>query len=306
MPYASDLERRITRRVGQAIADFGLIEDGDRILVGVSGGKDSIGLFRVLDLLRRRSPVRFTLVAGTLDQGYEGFDPLGLRAWYDAHGFEYRIVRQDAYDIEGKLASGVTLCAFCSRQRRGFLYALAEEVAATKIALGHHADDMIETLLLNQFFGGKIRTMAPRRRSDDGRHVVIRPLAYVFEQDLADYAAEQRFPITACGCPMCGSAELQRKQVKWLLGDLEDRNPGIKETLLRAMANVHVDELLVPPAKLAAGSARGRVTRGTAGRRTWQELPVAPLERATAQPGRREAPEGVSGEGPADPPLAPR
>lgn len=267
MPYASDLERRITRRAGQAIADFGLIDEGDRVLVGVSGGKDSMALLRVLDLLRRRAPIRYTLVAGTLDQGYAGFDPSGLRAWYEANGFEYRIVRQDAHDLEGKLASGTTLCAFCSRQRRGFLYALADEVGATKIALGHHADDLVETLLLNQLFGGKIRTMAPRRRSDDGRHVVIRPLAYVWEQDLADYAAERRLPITACGCPLCGSAELQRKQVKWLLGDLEDRNPGVKETLLRAMANVSLDELLVPPAKLAAGRPQGRVTRGTAGGR---------------------------------------
>lgn len=266
MPYASTLERRIARRVGQAVADFGLIEEGDRILVGVSGGKDSMSLFRILDLLRRRAPVRYTLIAGTLDQGYQGFDPTGLRAWYEANGYDYRIVRQEADDPEGKLASGITLCAFCSRQRRGFLYALAGEVGASKIALGHHADDLVETLLLNQFFGGKLRTMAPRRRSDDGRHVVIRPLAYVWEQDLADYAAEQRFPITACGCPLCGSSELQRKQVKWLLGDLEDRNPGIKETLLRAMANVHVDELLVPPAKLAAGRPQGRVRRGTGAR----------------------------------------
>jgi len=266
MPYASDLERRISRRVGQAVADFDLIAEGDRVLVGVSGGKDSMALLRVLDLLRRRSPVRFTLIAGTLDQAYPGFDPTGLRAWYEANGYEYRIVRQEAHDLEGKLASGITLCAFCSRQRRGFLYALAEEVGATKIALGHHADDLVETLLLNQLFGGKIRTMSPKRRSDDGRHVVVRPLAYVWEQDLADYAAERRLPITACGCPMCGSAELQRKQVKWLLGDLEDRNPGVKETLLRAMANVHLDELLVPPAKLAAGAARGRITRGTARR----------------------------------------
>lgn len=265
--YASDLERRITRRVGQAIADFGLIEEGDRVLVGVSGGKDSIALLRVLDLLRRRSPVRYTLVAGTLDQGYAGFDPEPLRAWFLANGYEHRIVRQDAHDLEGKMASGITLCAFCSRQRRGFLYALASEVGATKIALGHHADDLVETLLLNQLFGGKIRTMAPRRRSNDGRHVVIRPLAYVWEQDLADYAVEQGFPIAACGCPMCGSAELQRKQVKWLLGDLEDRNPGVKETLLRAMANVHLDELLVPPSRLAAGRTQGRVTRGTAGPR---------------------------------------
>ncbi len=279
MPYASDLERRITRRVGQAIADFGLIEEGDRILVGVSGGKDSLALLRVLDLLRRKSPVRYTLVAGTLDQGYDGFDPAPLGAWYEANGYEHRIVRQEAYDLEGKMRSGITLCAFCSRQRRGFLYALASEVGATRIALGHHADDLVETLLLNQFFGGKIRTMSPKRRSDDGRHTVIRPLAYVWEQDLADYAAEQGFPVTACGCPMCGSSELQRTQVKWLLGDLEDRTPGVKETLLRAMANVHVDELLVPPTRLAAGETRGRVTRGTAGpRRTAQRipLPVAP------------------------------
>ncbi|HEX7125756.1 MAG TPA: tRNA 2-thiocytidine(32) synthetase TtcA [Thermodesulfobacteriota bacterium] len=277
--YASDLERRITRRVGQAIADFGLVEEGDRILVGVSGGKDSMALLRVLDLLRRRSPVRYTLVAGTLDQGYAGFDAEPLRAWYLANGYEHRIVRQEAYDLEGKMASGITLCAFCSRQRRGFLYALAGEVGATKVALGHHADDLVETLLLNQLFGGKIRTMAPKRRSDDGRHVVIRPLAYVWEQDLADYAAEQGFPITACGCPMCGSPELQRKQVKWLLGDLEDRNPGVKETLLRAMANVHVDELLVPPAKLAAGRVQGRITRGTAGPRRAARriaLPIVP------------------------------
>lgn len=133
----------------------------------------------------------------------------------------------------------------------------------------------LETLLLNQFFGGKLRTMAPRRCSDDGRHVVIRPLAYVWEQDLADYAAEQRFPTTACGCPLCGSSELQRKQVKWLLGDLEDRNPGVKETLLRAMANVHVDERLVPPAKLAAGRPQGRVTRETGAR-----LPVLQAQAA--------------------------
>lgn len=310
MRHASDLERRITRRVGQAIADFGLIEDGDRILVGVSGGKDSMALFRILDLLRRRSPVRYTLVAGTLDQGYEGFDPSGLEAWYEANGYEHRIVRQDARDLEGKLASGITLCAFCSRQRRGFLYTLAGEVGANTIALGHHADDLVETLLLNQFFGGKLRTMAPRRRSDDGRHVVIRPLAYVWEQDLARYAAEQRLPVTACGCPMCGSAELKRKQVKWFLAYLEGRNPGLKETLLRAMANVHVDELLVPPAKLAAGRPQGRVTRGAAGRAAGARLEAAGTAPGTAAgqppPGRLPLPHapGAGSPEPAWPPAA--
>lgn len=282
-----DLERRITRRVGQAIADFGLIEEGDRILVGVSGGKDSLTLLRILDRMRRRSPVRYTLIAGTLDQGYPGYDPAPLKAWYEANGYEYRIVRQEAEDLEGKLASGVTLCAFCSRQRRNFLYALAEEVGATKIALGHHADDLIETLLLNLFFGGQIRTMAPRRRSDNGRHVVIRPLAYVWEADLARYAREAGLPVIPCGCPMCGSVNLQRQRMKWLLGHLESCHPGVKETLLRSMANVRVDELLVPPARLAAGITRGAFRRGTGGR-----LPLVPApEEAPAASSRGAAPE---------------
>src|SRR5216683_313294 len=238
------LEKRLLRDAGRAIADFRMIEDGDRILVGISGGKDSFTLLWALGQLQRRAPVKFSLVACNLDQGHPGFPAARLEAYLRAQGVEVVMLREDTYSVVKRLVpEGKTACSVCSRLRRGILYNAAQELGCNKIALGHHRDDLIESLLMSMLFTGKLRSMPPRLRSDDGRNVVIRPLCTSAESDIAAFAEEMKFPIIPCD--LCGSQEnLQRKRVKRLLSELEGEHPGVRSSLLAAMGNVMPEHLL--------------------------------------------------------------
>jgi tRNA 2-thiocytidine biosynthesis protein TtcA len=238
------LRKRLRRQVGQAIADFALIEEGDRVMVCLSGGKDSYGLLDMLLTLKDAAPVRFDIIAVNLDQKQPGFPAEVLPAYLAARGVPFRIVEQDTYSVVKRLIpEGGTLCSLCSRLRRGALYRVAGELGATKIALGHHRDDMMATFFLNLFFGGKLKTMPPKLVSDDGRHVVIRPLAYVRERDLARYAAAMAFPIIPCN--LCGSQEhLKRREVSAMLREWERRHPGRVESIFNALGNVVATHLL--------------------------------------------------------------
>ena len=240
----SKLEKKLLHETGRAIADFGLIEAGDRILVGISGGKDSYALLYLLQQLQRSAPIDFSLVACNLDQGHPGFPAARLEAYLRATGAEVAMLKQDTFSIVKRLVpEGETTCALCSRLRRGILYNAAQGLRCTKIALGHHRDDLIESLLMSMFFTGKLRSMPPRLRSDDGRNVVIRPLCYAAEADIAAFAEEQKFPIIPCD--LCGSQEnLQRRRVKALLTQLESEHPGVRSSLLGAMGNVMPEHLL--------------------------------------------------------------
>jgi len=238
------LQKRLLRDAGRAIAEFDMIGPGDRILVGVSGGKDSFTLLHLLQQLQRSAPVEFTLLACNLDQGHPGFPAAELEAYLRGTGAEVLMLREDTYSVVKRLVpEGKTACSVCSRLRRGILYRAAREHGCTKIALGHHRDDVIETLLLNLFFSGQLKAMPPRLRSDDGRHVVIRPLVYAAESELTAFAAEKEFPIIPCD--LCGSQEqLQRKQVKALLRDWEKKHPGRLDTIFNALGNVAPSHLM--------------------------------------------------------------
>jgi tRNA 2-thiocytidine biosynthesis protein TtcA len=235
---ANKLTKRLRRLVGSAIADFGLIESGDRVMVCLSGGKDSYGLLEVLLALRDRAPLSFEIVAVNLDQKQPGFPADVLPRYLAGRGVAFHIAEQDTYSVVKRVVpDGKTMCSLCSRLRRGVLYRVASELGATKIALGHHRDDLLATFFLNLFFGGKLKTMPPKLVSDDGRHVVIRPLAYVRERDLARYADAMQFPLIPC--TLCGSQEnLQRKQVAAMLRDWEKRFPGRLDSIFNALANV--------------------------------------------------------------------
>lgn len=241
---ANKLEKRLCRLVGQAIADYDMIGPGERVMVCLSGGKDSYGLLDVLLKLRARAPVPFEIVAVNLDQRHPGFPEHVLPEYLRSIGVPFHIAVQDTYSVVKRLIpEGKTMCSLCSRLRRGVLYRVAGELGATRIALGHHRDDILETFFLNLFFGAKLKAMPPRLVSDDGRHVVIRPLAYVKEADLARYADVRRFPIIPCD--LCGSQEtLQRKQVKAMLQDWERRFPGRVETMFNALGHVKPSHLL--------------------------------------------------------------
>ena len=241
---ANKLQKRLRRQVGQAIGDYDMICAGDRVMVCLSGGKDSYGLLDILLRLREHAPLDFDIVAVNLDQRHPGFPEEVLPAYLRSIDVPFRIEVQDTYSVVKRLIpEGKTMCSLCSRMRRGVLYRVAGELGATKIALGHHRDDILETFFLNLFFGGKLKAMPPKLVSDDGNHVVIRPLAYVEETDLAAYAAIKRFPIIPCD--LCGSQEnLQRKQVKAMLHDWEKRFPGRTETIFRSLANVKSSHLL--------------------------------------------------------------
>jgi len=238
------LAKRLRRLVGQAIADFSMIEAGDKVMVCLSGGKDSYAMLDVLMRLREKSPVPFELVAVNLDQRHPGFPEHVLPEYLESVGVAYRIVVQDTYSVVKRvIPEGKTMCGLCSRLRRGALYKAAGELGANKIALGHHRDDILETFFLNLFHGGKLKTMPPKLISDDGKHVVIRPLAYVEECDLAAYAEARAFPIIPCD--LCGSQEqLQRKQVKSMLRDWEKQHPGRVESIFNALSSVTPSHLL--------------------------------------------------------------
>jgi tRNA 2-thiocytidine biosynthesis protein TtcA len=251
MGYASDLETRIAKKVTKAITDHNLIQQGDRIMVGLSGGKDSWALIQILDVLQKRAPIDFSLVAVNIDSGYEGYEHHKLTETCAARGWELHVEHTNIGEtIEDVLEESATPCSLCARLRRGALYRLAAAVGATKIALGHHADDFIETLLLNIFFQGAIKAMPARLVSDNGAHVVIRPLAYVFESEARQYAKESALPIIGCCCPACGDLSLQRQRMKRLIAQLEVEHPDIRNSILRSLGNVHTRHLLVRGAGL--------------------------------------------------------
>jgi tRNA 2-thiocytidine biosynthesis protein TtcA len=257
MGYRTDLEARIAKKTTRAIVDYDMIQDGDRIMVGLSGGKDSWALIQILGVLQERSPVKFTVVAANVDSGYKEYKHSVIARTCAERGWELRIEHTDIGElIEDILDEDKTPCSLCARLRRGVLYRVARELGATKIALGHHMDDFIETLLLNLFFSGSLKAMPPKLVSDDGAHVVIRPLAYVGEDEARLYAKECELPIVGCCCPACGDLSLQRQRIKRLLMDLEVEHPGVKSSMLKALANVAprhlLDTRLNPPADLRA------------------------------------------------------
>jgi tRNA 2-thiocytidine biosynthesis protein TtcA len=261
MPYSSSLETRLAKKTTKAIVEYGLIEHGDRVLVGLSGGKDSWALLHLLHVLRERAPVQFSLVAVNVDSGYKEYKHDLIARTCEARGWEYRIEHTNIGDvIDDVLESNATPCSLCARLRRGVLYRIADEVGANKIALGHHADDFIETLLLNIFFSGTLKAMPAKLVSDSGRHVVIRPLVSVGEEECRHYAKECGLPVIGCCCPACGDLSLQRQRMKRLLFDLEREHPGVKGSVLRALTNVAprhlLDTRLNPPAELRAGMSR--------------------------------------------------
>ena len=238
------LEKRLCRQMGEAIVDFNMIEEGDQVMVCLSGGKDSYGLLDILLKLQARAPIRFELVAVNLDQKQPGFPAHVLPNYLTELGVPFHIETQDTYSIvKDKIPEGKTMCSLCSRLRRGILYRVADELGATKIALGHHRDDILQTLLLNMFFGGKLKAMPPKLMSDDGRHVVIRPLALVSEDDLSTWAEHREFPIIPC--TLCGSQDnLQRQQVGEMLREWERRHPGRLDNMLHALQHTVPSHLM--------------------------------------------------------------
>ena len=238
------LEKKLCRLVGQAIGDFGMIEDGDKVMVCVSGGKDSYAMLDILMKLRERAPINFEIVAVNLDQKQPNFPAETLPSYLKNLGIQFHIEEQDTYSIVKRvIPEGKTTCGLCSRLRRGILYRVADELGATKIALGHHRDDILETLMLNMFYAGKLKGMPPKLRSDDGKHIVIRPLAYVPEKLLERYAQDMNFPIIPCD--LCGSQpNLQRQVMKEMLRDWEKKYPGRVENLFRSMHHIVPSHLM--------------------------------------------------------------
>lgn len=239
------LGRRIRRLAGRAIGDFGLIQNSDRILVALSGGKDSWTLLHVLSELKLRAPVDFSLIAVTVHPGFPGFNTNNMEAHLRERGYEHRIMHAPIHELMlSKLGPEDSPCPLCSRIRRGVLYTAARELGCSKIALGHHREDFIETLLLNQFFNGRTKAMAPLLEADDGRNVVIRPLVYVPEEDITAFASARGFPVTCCACPACGDPDMKRGKIKKLLNELERGHPGIKASLLAALGDIDLRHLL--------------------------------------------------------------
>ena len=240
------LEKSLLSHVGKAVHEWQLIEPNDRIMVAISGGKDSYTLLHLLRLLQRRAPISFELIAVNLDQGHPGFPAERLEGWLQKNEYPYRLLKEDTYSIVlDKLKPGQTQCSLCSRLRRGILYNAAVDLGCTKIALGHHRDDLIHTLLLNMFFAGSMATMPAKLHSDDGRNTVIRPLAYAPESEIARFAELMEFPIIPCD--LCGSQEnLQRKKIKSLVDTLGKDIPNLRSSILSAMGNLHTSHLLDP------------------------------------------------------------
>jgi tRNA 2-thiocytidine biosynthesis protein TtcA len=271
MAYATPLEARIAKKVTRAITEYNLIEDGDRVMVGLSGGKDSWALIQMLDVLQRRAPINFSFIAVTVDSGYNGYRHDLISRTCEARGWEYRIEHTEIGEtIEDLLDAKATPCSLCARLRRGVLYRIAKDVGATKIALGHHLDDFIETLLLNLFFAGALKAMPARLVSDNGEHVVIRPLVYTSEVEARAYAKASELPIIGCCCPACGDMSLQRQRIKRMIAELEVEHPEVKSSMIRALGNVagrHLLDTRLNPlpelrdAALAGGAVPLRVVR---------------------------------------------
>lgn len=241
----TDLSRRIRHRVGKAIGEFALIGEGDRIAVGLSGGKDSWTLLFILNELRRRAPVHYDLVGITIDSGYPGYQGEVVSRHCREMGIEHHLIPTDHYTIiETKRRPDSSYCSFCARLKRGALYEQVQRLSCNKLALGHHLDDFIETLLLNQFFVGSLKSMAPSMLADNGVTTVIRPLVYVEESDIRRFAREMGFPVICCRCPVCGEADMQRRRMKRLIEELSREIPGIRHSLVRALGNVQPRHLL--------------------------------------------------------------
>ncbi len=260
MSYRTPLETRLAKKVTRAITDFTMIEDGDRVMVGLSGGKDSWALIQILDVLRQRAPITFSIVAVNVDSGYEGYQHKAVAEACAARGWEFHSEHTSiGAVIDDKLDPDATPCSLCARLRRGVLYRMADQLGATKIALGHHLDDFVETLLLNLFFAGALKAMPARLVSDNQKHVVIRPLVYVTEAEARAYAKEYDLPIIGCCCPACGDLSLQRQRVKRLIMELEREHPNVKGSMIKALANVMprhlLDRRLNPVAELRAAAA---------------------------------------------------
>jgi tRNA 2-thiocytidine biosynthesis protein TtcA len=252
MGYRTPLESRIAKKTTRAILEYGMVEDGDRVMVGLSGGKDSWALLEMLHVLRQRAPIRFSIIAVNVDSGYKEYKHDLIRSTCEARGWELRVEHTSIGEVmDDLLEADATPCSLCARLRRGVLYRIAGEVGATKIALGHHADDFIETLLINLFFAGATKAMPARLLSDNGRHVVVRPFVYVSEDEARLYTKEVGLPVIGCCCPVCGDLSLQRQRMKRLLMQLEREHPGVKASLLKALGNVMprhlLDRRLNPP-----------------------------------------------------------
>jgi len=242
---ADPLWRRLRHGVGKAVGDFGLISAGDRIAVAVSGGKDSYTLLLLLEELRCRAPVSFELVAINIDSGYPGYQTGVIEGFLRDSGFDYRMVPTEHYAIiQEKRRPGSSYCSICARLKRGALYEAAQRLGCNKLALGHHLDDFIETLLLNQFFVGSLKAMSPSMLADNGVTTVIRPLVYIQEQEIITFSQQAQLPVVCCRCPVCGTADLQRKRMKRLLADLQQDIPHVKSSLLKALSNVQPRHLL--------------------------------------------------------------
>jgi tRNA 2-thiocytidine biosynthesis protein TtcA len=257
MSYATPLEARVAKKVTRAIVEYGLIENGDRIMVGLSGGKDSWALIQILDVLQKRAPIAFSIVAVNVNSGYERFRHDLVTEACAARGWECRVEHTTIGAVmDDILDDGDTPCSLCARLRRGVLYRLAKDVGATKIALGHHMDDFVETALLNLFFQGSLKAMPARLVSDNKQHIVIRPLVYVTEAEARSYTQEVGLPVIGCCCPACGDLSLKRQRIKRLLADLEIEHPDIKNSMIKALSNVlpsHLlDRRLQPVTELAA------------------------------------------------------
>jgi tRNA 2-thiocytidine biosynthesis protein TtcA len=260
------IERRLSRGLARAITDFGMLEDGDRVMVCVSGGKDSYTMLHLLRELAKKAPIRFELVVVNVDQGHPGYPADRLRKYMREEGYDFHMIEEDTYSIvTEKIPEGKTYCSLCSRLRRGILYSTAKRLSCTKIALGHHRDDILQTLLLNLFFAGQLASMPPKLMAQDD-HVVIRPLAYCAEQDITAYAREKAFPILPCD--LCGSQDnLQRKIVGQMLNDLEEKHPGIKTVMLAATQNVRASHLLDKGLWQKLGLSAAREVEGDDGAR---------------------------------------
>lgn len=259
------LYKKIKNQVGRAIADHGLISEGDRIAVAVSGGKDSYTMLHILESLRQRAPIRFEIMALTIDSGYPGFRTDIIAAHLTEHGFEHHIEHTGHYSImQEKRREGSSYCSICARLKRGALYELAQRFGCNKLALGHHLDDFAETLLLNQFFVGSLKSMAASMLADNGITTVIRPLVYVTEAQIIRFASARAFPVVCCRCPACGDADMQRKRMKRLISELERDIPHIRQSILRALSNVQprhlLDRELASRTSLSVGDAPGEQT----------------------------------------------
>lgn len=237
--------RKVKKLAGQAVGDFGLIEDGDRIAVAVSGGKDSYALLHILHQLRRRAPIHYELIAVNVDAGFPGYRKDVLEQYLNDCGYSVHMEETNCRQIiEEKLRPGSSYCAFCARLRRGVLYSVADRLGCNKVALGHHLDDFIETLLLNQFYIGTLAAMSPKLLADNQRHTVIRPLVYVEEADIIKFARQNEFPVIDCGCPLMGQEDQKRQRMKRLLGELQKENKYLKRSMIRALSNVRPRHLL--------------------------------------------------------------